>query len=66
LTRTVGANAPGGKSQRLLEGRDIPGDWWRLFGSRQLRTLTERALKNNADIATAQTALRVAQANNRD
>jgi hypothetical protein len=25
--------------------------------------LTERALKNNADIATAQTALRVAQAN---
>jgi outer membrane protein TolC len=63
LTRSVGANVPGGESQRLLKGRDFPGDWWRLFGSRKLRTLTERALKNNADIATAQAVLRVAQAN---
>jgi NodT family efflux transporter outer membrane factor (OMF) lipoprotein len=61
--RTVAANVPGGEAQRLLTGRDIPGDWWRLFGSRHLRTLTERALKNNADLATAQAALRVAQAN---
>jgi hypothetical protein len=44
LTRTAGANVPGGESQRLLKGRDIPGDWHRLFGSRQLLTLTERAL----------------------
>jgi Outer membrane efflux protein len=58
--RTVFA---GGESQRLLKGRDIPGDWQRLFGSRQLLTLTERALKNNTGIATAQAALRVAQAN---
>jgi NodT family efflux transporter outer membrane factor (OMF) lipoprotein len=63
LTRTVGANIPGGEPQHLVKGRDIPGDWWRLFGSRQLRALTERALKNNADLATAQAALRVAQAN---
>jgi hypothetical protein len=45
LTRTVGANVPCGKSQRLLEGRYISGDWWRLFGLRQLRTSTEHALK---------------------
>src|SRR5258708_7886668 len=61
--RTVAANVPGGEAQRLLTGRDIPGDWWRLFGSQRLRTLTERALKNNADLATAQAALRAAQAN---
>jgi len=61
--RTAAANVPAGESQRLLTGRDIPGDWWRLFASRPLRTLTERALKNNPDLATAQAALRVAQAN---
>jgi NodT family efflux transporter outer membrane factor (OMF) lipoprotein len=61
--RTVGADVPGGESQRFLKGRDIPGDWWRLFGSRPLRTLTERALKNNPDLAAAQAALRVSQAN---
>src|SRR5262249_9101866 len=61
--RTASANVPAGEAQRLLKGRDIPGDWWRLFGSRPLRTLTERALKNNPDLAAAQAALRVAQAN---
>ena len=63
LMRTVGAKAPGGEAQRLLPGRDIPGDWWRLFGSKPLGALTERALKNNPDLAAAQAALRVAQAN---
>ncbi len=62
-TRTVGAAVPGGEAQRFLNGRDIPGDWWRLFGSQPLRTLTERALKNNPDLAAAQAALRIAQAN---
>lgn len=61
--RTVGAKVPGGEAQRLLKGRDIPGDWWRLFGSRPLGALTDRALKNNPDLAAAQAALRVAQAN---
>ena len=61
--RTVVANVAGGESQRFLKGRDIPGDWWRLFGSQRLRTLTERALKNNPDLGAAQAALRVAQAN---
>jgi NodT family efflux transporter outer membrane factor (OMF) lipoprotein len=63
LTRTVSANVPGGEAQRLVKGRDIPGDWWRLLGSRPLAALTERALKNNPDLAAAQAALRVAQAN---
>jgi NodT family efflux transporter outer membrane factor (OMF) lipoprotein len=63
LTRTVGASVAGGEAQHLVKGRDIPGDWWRLLGSHGLRTLTERALKNNPDLAAAQAALRVAQAN---
>jgi len=61
--RTVAAEISGGEAQRFAKGRDIPGDWWRLFGSRPLRTLIERALKNNPDLAAAQAALRVAQAN---
>jgi NodT family efflux transporter outer membrane factor (OMF) lipoprotein len=66
VMRTVGAKVAdggGGEAQRLVKGRDIPGDWWRLFGSRRLATLTDRALKNNPDLAAAQAALRVAQAN---
>jgi NodT family efflux transporter outer membrane factor (OMF) lipoprotein len=60
---TVASDVHGGEAQRFLNGRDIPGDWWRVFGSRGLMTLTERALKNNPDLAAAQAALRVAQAN---
>jgi NodT family efflux transporter outer membrane factor (OMF) lipoprotein len=63
LTRTVSSHIPGGQAQRFAKGRDIPGDWWRLFGSWPLKTLIERALKNNPDLAAAQAALRVAQAN---
>ena len=61
--RTVASDVSGGAAQRFAKGRDIPGDWWRLFGSRPLKTLIERALKNNPDLAAAQAALRVAQAN---
>jgi NodT family efflux transporter outer membrane factor (OMF) lipoprotein len=60
---TARSDVHGGEAQRFLNGRDIPGDWWRVFGSRGVRTLTERALKNNPDLAAAQAALRVAQAN---
>ena len=62
-TRTVASDVSGGASQRFVKGRDIPGDWWRMFRSRPLRDLIERALKNNPDLAAAQAALRVAQAN---
>jgi outer membrane protein TolC len=62
--RTAAATIPGGgETQHLVSGRDIPGDWWRLFNSRGLQSLTDRALKNNPDLAAAQAALRIAQAN---
>jgi NodT family efflux transporter outer membrane factor (OMF) lipoprotein len=60
---TVAAADAVGAAQQFESGRDIPGDWWRLFGSRPLRSLVERALRNNPDLTAAQSALRVAQAN---
>jgi NodT family efflux transporter outer membrane factor (OMF) lipoprotein len=43
--------------------RDLPGEWWTLFRSRELTELVEQALRNNHDLKAAQAALRVARAN---
>lgn len=58
--------APGdgfGAVQRFESNRDIPGDWWRLFHSRQLNTLIGEALKANPNLQSTLAALRVAQEN---
>jgi NodT family efflux transporter outer membrane factor (OMF) lipoprotein len=60
---TAAAADAAGAPQHFDIGRDIPGDWWRVFGSQPLRSLVERALNNNPDLAAAQAALRVAEAN---
>src|SRR5262249_23969772 len=52
-----------GESQQLYKARCSPGYWWCCFVPRPLAALTERALKNNPDLAAAHAALRVAQAN---
>jgi outer membrane protein TolC len=52
-----------GKVQAFVAGADIPGKWWKLFGSRDLTGLMERALHDNHDLQSAQAALRVARAN---
>lgn len=54
-------NIRGGEAQRLLEGKDIPGEWWALFHSQPLDDLIERALKANPDLKAAQAALAVAR-----
>lgn len=54
-----------GDQQRLIEGGDIPGQWWALFHSQPLNDLIEEALKSNADLRAAEAALRVAQENGR-
>jgi NodT family efflux transporter outer membrane factor (OMF) lipoprotein len=54
-----------GKVQRFVHGRDIPGEWWRLFRSKELTGLIERALRDNHDLKAVQAALRVAHANYR-
>jgi NodT family efflux transporter outer membrane factor (OMF) lipoprotein len=57
------SNAITGSSQRLVEGGDIPGQWWALFHSPSLNALIERALKANPDLHAAQASLRVAREN---
>jgi NodT family efflux transporter outer membrane factor (OMF) lipoprotein len=62
-TTTSTANVPGGEAQSFVENRDIPGDWWTLFHSKQLNDLIERALKANPNLKSAQAALLVAKEN---
>lgn len=58
--------APGGDgptaapAQRLIEGRDIPAEWWTLFRSESIDALMRRALAANPDLQAAAAALRAA------
>jgi NodT family efflux transporter outer membrane factor (OMF) lipoprotein len=56
-------NVTGGESQHLVDGHDIPGEWWTLFHSRPLNDLIERSLKANPSLKAAQAALIVAREN---
>jgi len=49
--------------QRVVSGADIPGRWWELLRSRHLNQLIEQGIIYNADLAAAEAAVRVAQAN---
>jgi outer membrane protein TolC len=64
-SQTVSAATPVGAAQKLVNGRDIQGDWWTLFHSPQLNALVTRALSANPDIAAAQATLREARENTR-
>ena len=61
--QTVSAEVAGGAAQRLVDGQDIPGEWWSLYHSEPLNKLIETALKANPDLDAAQAALREAQEN---
>ena len=58
---TQSAPVAGGASQRLALGRDIPGEWWRLFRSKQISALVAEAVQNHPDIDAAEAALRQAR-----
>jgi NodT family efflux transporter outer membrane factor (OMF) lipoprotein len=60
---TIAAATAGGAAQSLANGRDIPGDWWALFRSRQISDLVARALAANPDSVAAQATLREAREN---
>ena len=62
-TTSSTANIAGGEAQHLVEGSDIPGEWWTLFHSKPLNDLIERSLKVNPDLKAAQAALVVAREN---
>jgi NodT family efflux transporter outer membrane factor (OMF) lipoprotein len=50
-------------AQKILQGQDIPGQWWELFRSESLNKLIDQAIKDNPDLASADAALRVAEDN---
>lgn len=52
-----------GNHQRFVEGRDIPWDWWRAFGSKPLTTLVQQAIDHNPTLDAAEAAIRVARYN---
>src|ERR1700674_1401877 len=60
-TQTPSAPVAEGASQRLVSGKDIPGEWWRLFRSRRLNGLIEQALAANPSLQAAQASLRQAK-----
>ena len=60
---TGGAPTRGGADQAFVQGQDVAGQWWTLFGSPALDDLVARALKANPDLAAAREALRAAHEN---
>ncbi|HLG87080.1 MAG TPA: efflux transporter outer membrane subunit [Alphaproteobacteria bacterium] len=61
---TASADVPsGGEVQRLLVGRDIPGEWWTLFHSKPLDELIATALHDNPSLEAAKATLRQAREN---
>jgi NodT family efflux transporter outer membrane factor (OMF) lipoprotein len=59
-TGTSSTDAPNGQSQHFAQGRDVSREWWRLFKSRALDGLIERALNNNPNLQSAIASLRAA------
>jgi len=62
-SKTASAPVHGGAAQHFVEGKDVPAQWWTLFGSPALDELIESALKQNPNLQAAEAALRVAQEN---
>lgn len=60
---TVSAPGVGGETQRLVEGDDIPAQWWTLFHSEALDQLIRRALADSPTLAAAEAALLQAREN---
>jgi NodT family efflux transporter outer membrane factor (OMF) lipoprotein len=59
--RTSSTDAPTGRAQRFVQGRDIPQEWWRLFRSPALNALIEQALRNNPSLQATMSSLRAAK-----
>ncbi len=57
------SGAADSSEQKLELGTDLPGQWWELFHSPELRKLVKRALVKNQDLKAAQAALNQAQEN---
>ena len=63
--QTAAAAVPGGEAQRFLDNAPVSARWWQQYGSPELDALVNDALRASPSIASAQAALRSAQANAR-
>jgi NodT family efflux transporter outer membrane factor (OMF) lipoprotein len=57
LAPTASAPVEGGAAQGFVDGRDIPGEWWRVFHSKEIDALIAEALRANPNLQAAQAAL---------
>jgi NodT family efflux transporter outer membrane factor (OMF) lipoprotein len=60
---TVASGGTGGDAQRFEVGRDIPGEWWKVFHNKELDSLIAQALQANPSLQAAQAALWQAKEN---
>jgi len=60
---TASADIAAGESQKFAPGRDIPGEWWNVFHSRELDALVGQALLANPNLEAAQASLWQAKEN---
>jgi NodT family efflux transporter outer membrane factor (OMF) lipoprotein len=61
--KTVAADVAGGAAQSFVMGRDIPGEWWKVFHSKEIDALIAEALRANPSLQGAQAALWQAKEN---
>ena len=60
---TASVDIAGGAAQKFDTGRDIPGEWWKVFHSKELDGLIAEALQANPSLQAAQAALWQAKEN---
>jgi NodT family efflux transporter outer membrane factor (OMF) lipoprotein len=63
LAATASIDVAGGSAQHFEMGRDIPGEWWRVFHSKEIDSLVTEALQANPSLQAAQAALWQAKEN---
>ena len=62
-TTTSSAPVADGAAQHFRTGRDVEGEWWRLYGSHKLNAVIRRALDANPNLQSTMAALRLANEN---
>jgi NodT family efflux transporter outer membrane factor (OMF) lipoprotein len=60
---TAAVDVAGGTAQKFVTGRDIPGEWWTVFHSKELDGLIAEALRSNPNLQAAQASLWQAKEN---
>ncbi len=59
--QTAVAQSENGTAQRFAFAKDLPGQWWTLFGSPELDKMIKQGIEDSPTLAAAQAALRKAE-----